>query len=59
VGEAGTKLRGRPGALVDDSAQAPYADLHGAFALPDVEWVAGGNWLAPAGTARTGTIARR
>ena len=29
VGQSGTKLRGQPGALADDTAQATRADFHG------------------------------
>jgi hypothetical protein len=58
VGAAGTKLRGKPGALVDDSAEQPSDDLHAAFFIGDEAYVVGGNYLAPAGAARHGVIGR-
>lgn len=58
VGSAGTKLRGRPGAFVDETAAPPRADLHAAFAFPGEAFAVGGNYLAPAPSAREGVIAQ-
>ena len=58
VGEAGTKLRGRVGALVDDRTDEPHDDLHAALAHSGELFAVGGNYIAPAGTARKGVIAR-
>ncbi len=56
VGEGGIKLRGKPGALVDESAEAPHDDLHSAFYLDGELYTVGGNYLAPTGAARHGVI---
>jgi len=58
VGGGGTKLRGKPGALVDDSAESPHDDLHAAFFAGSTAFVVGGGYLAPAGAARHGVIGR-
>jgi hypothetical protein len=59
VGGDGAKLRGRVGALVDDTAAATRTDLHAVtFAAGGTLYAVGGNWLAPAPAARQGVIAR-
>jgi photosystem II stability/assembly factor-like uncharacterized protein len=57
VGGAGTKLRGRSGALVDDTALATQVDLHGASLRNGEIFTVGGNYNAPAPTARHGVVA--
>jgi photosystem II stability/assembly factor-like uncharacterized protein len=59
AGAGGTKLHGRPGALIDDTLEPPRDDLHGTAARFGRLWAVGGNYLAPMGVARTGVIARR
>ena len=58
VGGGGTKLRGKPGALVDESTEVPHDDLHAAFFTGETAFVVGGTYLAPAGAARHGVIGR-
>jgi hypothetical protein len=58
VGAAGTKLRGKPGAFVDQSDAPPRADLHAAYAFPGEAFAVGGNYLAPAPAAREGVVAQ-
>lgn len=57
VGSGGTKLRGKPGALVDESAQATRADLHAVSLVAGELFAVGGNWQAPPGAPRTGVVA--
>ena len=57
VGGSGTKLRGRPGAFVDESAQATRADLHAASIVDGEIFTVGGNYLAPAPAPRQGAVA--
>ena len=57
VGGSGTKLRGRPGAFVDESAFATREDLHAASILDGHVFTVGGNYLAPAPTPRQGVVA--
>jgi photosystem II stability/assembly factor-like uncharacterized protein len=57
VGAQGTKLRGRPGNLVDDSAQATRADLHAASVRDGEIFTVGGNYEIPAPAPRQGVIA--
>ena len=59
VGAAGTKLHGKPGALVDDSFDAPRDDLHAAAIRAGELFAVGGNYVAPAGVVRTGVVAHR
>jgi photosystem II stability/assembly factor-like uncharacterized protein len=59
VGSAGTKLRGQPGALVEETAELPREDLHAAALIEGTAFAAGGNYLAPPGAARRGVLARR
>jgi photosystem II stability/assembly factor-like uncharacterized protein len=56
VGQSAAKLRGKPGALVDDSAQATRADFHGTIFDGSDIWAVGGNWIAPPPAARHGVI---
>ena len=56
VGAGGTKLRGTPGSLHDESGQATPADFHSVAFDGAQLWAVGGNWLAPAPTARHGVI---
>jgi hypothetical protein len=58
VGQSGTKLRGKPGALVDDTEQATRADFHSVTFDGAGLWAVGGNWIAPAPAARHGVIVR-
>ena len=57
VGAGGTKLRGHPGALVDESAQATRADLHAVSLVGGELFTVGGNYQAPPGAARMGVVA--
>ncbi len=57
VGGSGTKLRGRPGAFVDESAFATREDLHAASIVEGNVFTVGGNYLAPAPTPREGVVA--
>lgn len=57
VGFGGTKLRGRPGALVDESAAATRDDLHAASIVAGEVFAVGGEYLAPAPAARSGVVA--
>ncbi len=56
VGQDGTKLRGRPGALIDDSDQTPRTDLHGAIFVGNEIFAVGGNYNTPAGAQRIGVV---
>jgi len=56
VGAGGIKLRGKPGALSDDTLQPPNDDLHAALLSGGEGFVAGGSYLAPAPAARHGVI---
>jgi hypothetical protein len=57
VGGNGTKLRGRPGALIDDSSAATREDLHAAAIAGGEIFAVGGNYFVPAPTPRHGVIA--
>lgn len=57
VGGGGTKVRGRPGAWLDDSAAATRQDLHAASFVAGEIFTVGGNYLAPAPTLRQGVVA--
>lgn len=57
VGAGGTKLRGRPGAWVDETAEATRVDLHAASFVGGELYVVGGNYQAPPGTPRQGVVA--
>ncbi|HEX8953678.1 MAG TPA: hypothetical protein VF945_17595, partial [Polyangia bacterium] len=57
VGGSGTKVRGRPGAFVDESAFATREDLHAASILGGAIFTVGGNYLAPPPTPREGVVA--
>jgi photosystem II stability/assembly factor-like uncharacterized protein len=56
VGAGGVKLRGRPGALVDDGAEPPHDDLHGVWIFRGEIFAVGGNYVAPAPAKRQGVI---
>jgi hypothetical protein len=58
VGGNGEKLRGRPGALQDESSAVTRTDLHTAAIIDGEILAVGGNWLAPAPATRHGVIAR-
>jgi hypothetical protein len=57
VGGSGTKLRGKPGAFVDESAFATREDLHAASYVGGELFTVGGNYLAPAPAVRQGVVA--
>jgi photosystem II stability/assembly factor-like uncharacterized protein len=57
VGSGGTKLRGRPGAFVDETAAATRQDLHAASIAAGKIFAVGGNYLSPAPTPRQGVVA--
>ncbi len=57
VGSGGTKLRGRPGAFVDETAQATREDLHAALIAGGEVFTVGGNYLAQPPTPRHGVVA--
>lgn len=57
VGGSGTKVRGRPGAFVDESAAATREDLHAASFVGGEIFTVGGNYLAPAPAPRNGVVA--
>lgn len=57
VGAGGAKFRGRPGALVDESAFATREDLHAVSLVAGELFAVGGNYLAPAGALRRGVLA--
>jgi hypothetical protein len=57
VGANGTVLRGRPGALYDESRAAVSDDLHAAAILGGEVFAVGGNYFAPAPAARHGVLA--
>ncbi|MGZ3425353.1 MAG: hypothetical protein ACXVCV_01835 [Polyangia bacterium] len=57
VGGSGAKLRGRPGALTDETAFATREDLHAASLRAGEIFAVGGNYLAPAPTPRQGVVA--
>ena len=61
VGGSGTKLRGRPGAWIDESAFATREDLHAASIVGGEIFTVGGNYLAPPPTRapRRGRALRR
>ncbi len=56
VGANGTVLRGKPGALVDESRLAVSADLHGTVDAGGEIFAVGGNYFAPAPAARHGVV---
>ena len=57
VGGSGTKLRGKPGAFIDESAFATHDDLHAVSIREGDVFTVGGNYLAPAPTPRQGVVA--
>jgi photosystem II stability/assembly factor-like uncharacterized protein len=57
VGASGTKVRGRPGAWVDETAFATREDLHAASLVGGDIFTVGGNYLAPAPAPRQGVVA--
>jgi hypothetical protein len=58
VGSNGTKLRGRPGHLVDESELVRVeADLHSTAIAKGEAYAVGGNYIAPAPTPRHGVVA--
>ena len=57
VGGSGTKVRGKPGAFVDESAFATHEDLHAASLRDGELFTVGGNYLAPPPTPRAGVVA--
>jgi hypothetical protein len=57
VGGSGTKVRGRPGAFVEESASATHEDLHAVSIAKGEIFAVGGNYLAPAPAPRTGVVA--
>jgi len=57
VGFGGTKLRGRPGAFVDETAFATHDDLHAVSVAGGEVFAVGGDYLSPAPTPRTGVVA--
>lgn len=60
VGARGTKwFRGSDGVWLDEFEMSPESDLHGAWMVGDDALAMGGNFLAPRGTARRGTLAYR
>ena len=56
-GANGTLLRGRPGALVDESRVATLSDLHAVSARGGQIFAVGGNYFAPAPATRHGVVA--
>jgi hypothetical protein len=58
VGTGGTKLRGMPGALRDETGQASPVDLHATVFDGSRIWAVGGNYNAPAPATRHGVIER-
>lgn len=57
VGGSGTKVRGKPGAFVDESAFATHEDLHAVSLRDGALFTVGGNYLAPPPTPRAGVVA--
>ncbi len=57
VGGSGTKLRGKPGALVDETAFATRDDLHATSIVGGQQFAVGGTYLAPAPAPRMGVVA--
>lgn len=57
VGFGGTKLRGHPGAFVDETAFATHEDLHAVSISAGEIFAVGGDYLDPAPTPRTGVVA--
>ncbi|MGZ5780951.1 MAG: hypothetical protein ACXWIN_08350 [Burkholderiaceae bacterium] len=58
VGAGGTKLRGKPGQLIDDSAESPHDDLHAATFTGSTAFVVGGSYQSPPGAPRHGVVGR-
>jgi hypothetical protein len=58
VGAGGTKLRGKSGALTDESADPPVDDLHAAAFAGTTAFVVGGSYQSPPGAPRNGVIGR-
>ncbi|HEY2744240.1 MAG TPA: hypothetical protein VGL86_06445 [Polyangia bacterium] len=56
VGGSGAKLRGKPGALVDETAFATREDLHATSIVGGQVFAVGGSYLAPAPAPRTGVV---
>lgn len=57
VGGSGTKVRGKPGAFVDETPFATREDLHAVSIAGGEIFAVGGNYLAPAPSARVGVVA--
>jgi photosystem II stability/assembly factor-like uncharacterized protein len=57
VGANGTALRGKAGALKDESRLAATDDFHGAAIASGQAFAVGGNYFAPAPAARHGVLA--
>ena len=57
VGASGTRLRGHPGSLTDDTDFPPRDDLHAAAILHGEIFTVGGNYISPPGSARHGVLA--
>ena len=58
VGAGGTKLRGRPGALVDETEVDPVrSDLHATSIRAGEIFAVGGEYFAPAPSPRSGVVA--
>ncbi|HZS36574.1 MAG TPA: hypothetical protein VFF06_07100 [Polyangia bacterium] len=57
VGGNGAALRGKAGALVDESRLAATDDFHGAAIAAGQAFAVGGNYLAPAPAVRHGLVA--
>jgi hypothetical protein len=59
VGGGGRRIEGRPGSLALAIDQVASTDLHAAAVRGSLEVAVGGNWLFPAGVARTGQLVSR
>jgi photosystem II stability/assembly factor-like uncharacterized protein len=57
VGASGTRLRGHPGSLLDDTDFAPRDDLHATAFIHGQIFAVGGNYVSPPGSPRHGVIA--
>jgi hypothetical protein len=56
VGGGGIKLRGKPGALADETLEQPNDDLHAALLVGGEGFVVGGSYVAPAPAPRRGVV---
>jgi photosystem II stability/assembly factor-like uncharacterized protein len=57
VGASGTRLRGHPGSLLDETDFAPRDDLHATAFTHHEIFAVGGNYVSPPGSPRHGVIA--